>query len=63
MSVEKILRRIAFEITFFVLLIVLLPVHFIHAVILLTIEVCKHYPQAIYIGVANFYYGNDEEDS
>ncbi len=63
MSVGKILKRIAFEITFFVLLIVLLPVHFVHAMILLVIEVCKHYPAAIYTGVADFYYGDNEKDS
>lgn len=63
MSVGKILKRIAFEITFVVLLIVLLPIHLAHAMILLLIEVCKHYPAAIYAGVANFYYGDDEKDS
>ena len=61
MSVGKILKRIAFEITFVFALIILLPFHFVHAVLLLMFEIAKHYPQAIYIGVSNFYYGNDED--
>ena len=63
MSLKKILKRTAFEVTFFIALIVLLPFHFIHAMILLAFEVCKHYPNAIYELVGNFYYGKDEEDS
>ena len=63
MSVGKTLKRIAFEITFFFALIVLLPFHFIHAMILLALEVCKHYPNAIYQLVSDFYYGENEKDS
>lgn len=63
MNVGTILKRIAFEITFFLALVILLPFHFCHALILLTIEVCKHYPREIYAGVAGFYYGDDEKDS
>ena len=62
MSVGKILKRIVFEITFVIVLIVLLPFHFIHAMILLTFEICKHYPEAIYAGVADFFYDKDDKE-
>lgn len=65
MDVGKILKRAAFEVTFFFALLIMLPFHFVHALFLLCIEILKYYPAAIYTGVASFYYGeeDDEEDS
>lgn len=63
MSVGAIFKRTMFEITFMFALIIMLPFHFLHAMCLLIWEIIKHYPPAIYEGVAGFYYGEDKEDS
>ena len=63
MCVGKILKRIAFEITFFFALIILLPFHFAHAVSLLMLEIAKYYPNAIYETIKNFYYGKDDKNT
>lgn len=56
-------KRILFEITFVALLIVLMPIHFIQAMCLLTIEVIKVYPPVIYDMAVRMFYGNDKKDS
>ena len=52
-------KRILFEITFFVMMCILMPIHYIQALILLTIEVFKVYPQEIYTLSKRIVYGED----
>lgn len=59
----SVVKRICFEITFVALLVVLMPIHFIQAICLLTIEVIKVYPPVIYDMAVRMFYGNDEKDS
>jgi len=59
----NVVKRICFEITFVAFLIVLMPIHFIQAMCLLTIEVMKVYPPVIYDMAVRMFYGNDKEDS
>lgn len=54
-------KRILFEIIFFLLLCVLMPFHFIQAMILLTIECFKVYPQEIYNLAGRIVYGEGED--
>ena len=59
----NVVRRICFEITFMVLLTILMPFHFLQAIFLLIIEVAKVYPPTIYNMCVRLYYGNQEDDS
>ena len=59
----NVVKRICFEITFVVLLIALMPIHFIQAMFLLTVEVIKVYPPVIHDMVVRMFYGNNKEDS
>jgi len=45
------------------LLVVLMPIHFVHATVLLTIEVAKVYPPVIHDLTIRIFYRNDEKDS
>ena len=63
MNVGKTIKRICFEITFMLLLVVLMPIHFVHATVLLTIEVAKVYPPIIHDLTIRIFYRNDEKDS
>lgn len=57
MNVAKLLKRIAFELTFFTALIILLPFHFVWGVLFLLIEMCKQYPPHIHFLVLQIFYG------
>ena len=61
MGVGKILKRIAFEITFTIMIFVLMPIHYIQALFMLTIEVAKIYPTIIYDMCVRMFYGKDSE--
>jgi hypothetical protein len=55
----NVVKRIIFEILFIILFTILMPWHFIHALILLTWEVCRVYPREIYNLTANIIYGEE----
>ena len=59
----NVVKRICFEIAFVALLIVLMPIHFIQAMFLLTVEVIKVYPPIIHDLTIRIFYRNDEKDS
>ncbi len=55
----SVVKRICFEITFVVFLIVLMPIHFAQALFMLILELAKVYPPVIYDMCVRMYYGKD----
>jgi len=60
MNVGNIAKRVLFEIAFVILLIVLMPIHYIHAFALLTYEVFRIYPREIHELTVSIVYGKKD---
>ena len=56
----NVVKRIIFEVLFLILFTLLMPWHFIHALILLTYEVCRVYPKEIYNLTVDIVYGKKD---
>ena len=56
----NVVKRIIFEVLFVILLVLLMPWHYIHALLLLTYEVFKVYPKEIYNLTVNIVYGKED---
>ena len=53
----NVVKRIIFEILYLILFTILMPWHYIHALIVLTYEVCRVYPREIYDLTVSIVYG------